>query len=81
MIQYSDILKKQRARTWPYGTQKKVKVIHVEAGVMICVDAAKEGYVLLGTDSDESKIDETGVITFTQGGPLGGYWKFTRSAP
>jgi hypothetical protein len=80
MSSYTDILNK-RARTWPYGTEKQVKVIHADEKkrFIICADGDKEAYVLLYTDTADAKENDRGVITFTQGGPLGGYWKFTRS--
>lgn len=64
-------------RTWPYGTKKRVEVIHVEPKVLGLVDQQREGYLLAlhGLDPLPVKGDQ-GIITFTQGGPTGGYWKY-----
>lgn len=76
-MSYTDAISK-RSRTWLYGTEKKVTVRGVARRFIICVDDSHEGYVLLGTDSDGAEEGDTGIITFTQGGPFGGYWKFKR---
>ena len=68
-------------RTWPYGTVLEVKVVErVIAGgarALICTEPKSgEGFVLFGDKSD-AKPGDTGTITFTQGGPTGGYWKYS----
>lgn len=81
-MSYRDVIGK-RSRTWPYGTQKQVTVIHVEEPqkrFIICVDEMRAGYVLIFTDGDKAQVNDKGIITFTQGGPLGGYWKFTKES-
>jgi hypothetical protein len=79
MSYYKDVIGNRR-RTWPYGTQKQVTVIHVDRRFIICADEEdKAGYVLLGTNSEGAKENDKGIITFTEGGPMGGYWKFKKT--
>ncbi len=64
-----------RTRTWPYGTQKTVTVVHSEKNALVCrEDATSEGFVLLG--QGDVREGMPGTITFLEGGPTGGYWKF-----
>lgn len=69
-------------KTWPYGTQRRAKVLDVVTRrggrTLIVGDDANEAHILVGTGSQGSKGDE-GVIEFLQGGPMGGYWKFTKT--
>jgi hypothetical protein len=70
-----------RARTWPYGTQKRVTILEVDArhNMTICVSDDQEGFVLLGGDhAIAPMIGAMVVIQFCQGGPMGGYWKIVR---
>jgi hypothetical protein len=67
-------------RTWPYGTQKRVKVTHVSGHCLVCIDEGDEVHMLIGIDTDGAKTSDVGIITFTQGGPMGGYWKFERTS-
>lgn len=76
-------------RTWPYGTQRRGKVQiakwrpkgipdHVSSGQLI-IDDRGEGHVCVGDAGDPEAMDgDAGVLTFTKGGPTGGYWKFER---
>ena len=78
-----------KSRTWPYGTEKKVRVINKERlanGLLLILvetDPPKEGHVCIYDDQHlEAKAaqpNEKGIITFTKGGPTGGYWDY-RSA-
>jgi len=77
------------AVTHPYGTTRKAIVLksnwrppgldpRAPAG-MLLVDDCGEGHICVGDCGDmTAKVDETGTLTFTKGGPTGGYWKFTR---
>lgn len=71
-----------RTRTWPYGTVKNVTVHRVEGSgktrvvAVIEDEPSKEGFLLMGQDFEAKKGDR-GTITFTQGGPTGGYWHYT----
>ena len=72
-----------KTRTWPYGTKIKVKVLHVEGPVMICVDpVANEGYIIVDgyDDEDQAKRHDMGEIEFTEGGPTGGHWRYRKGA-
>lgn len=68
----------RRMRTWPYGTQKRVKVIHIETSVLVVSDEKDEGFILAGEITDGVCVGDTGSITFTEGGPLGGFLKFAK---
>lgn len=66
-------------RTWPYGTQKNVKVMHASPRMIMCADQT-EAYVLMRCG--ETTLPAVGsrvVIVFTPGGPTGGYWKLQRN--
>lgn len=69
--------------TWPYGTTRRGRVIHSFASIgargMLVECERGEGHVLLGDAGDISAgIGDYGTLTFTEGGPTGGYWKFTK---
>lgn len=77
-------IKTWNARTWPYGTVKKATVIHTildsnPKAILVKADDS-EGFLLIGEETfpKDLAIDDKGEITFTQGGPTGGYWKFTK---
>jgi hypothetical protein len=72
------------SRTWPFGTVKEVEILDVlEAGNIMTIVARetadeREGFVLVyrrGTVS--ASIGDRGTITFSEGGPTGGYWALT----
>ena len=71
--------------TWPYGTKRKAKVLEARTAkmrgapisVIVCEDENGEGHILAGTDSEECKAGDYGFVVFTNGGPKGGYWRFT----
>lgn len=73
-------------RTWPYGTKRKAKVVdastHSVYGkdvlVLLLKDENDEGHALVGTNVEAFAAGTEGTITFTQGGPFGGYWKFEK---
>lgn len=67
-----------RTRTWPYGTQKRVRVLGVEPAMCMIVSDGIEGYVLVDAIPEGVQDGDAGTITFTEGGPLGGYWKFEK---
>lgn len=76
-------------RTWPYGTTRRAIVLksnlrpvgipdHVASGQLLR-DELGEGHVCVGDAGDQAAIaGETGTLTFTKGGPTGGYWKFQK---
>ena len=76
-------------RTWPYGTIKQVEVlmrdrarINGAAAVILTVgDDQKEAYILIGTEREypEGQPGDKGEITFCEGGPTGGHWKFKKT--
>jgi hypothetical protein len=68
-------------RTWPYGTTRKANVMSVvkgEAGpIYVVLDDRNEAHVLIGQVIEPNPRPGTdGTLTFVQGGPTGGYWKF-----
>ena len=68
-------------KTWPYGTKRRAKVRGVETEGMttalVVQDELGEAHILIGTGSVGEEGDR-GTITFLQGGPMGGYWKFEK---
>ncbi len=63
-------------RIWPYGTVLKGKVIDFMKGYQFIKDEHGEGHILIkGAGCDEAKVGDDVILTFTQGGPTGGYWK------
>jgi hypothetical protein len=77
-------------RTWPYGTVKQVTVFAFNRCyhqgkrctiLAVTAEDDKEAYLMVnGPDEPTRKKGDRGTITFTQGGPTGGYWKFTPDA-
>lgn len=77
-------------RTWPYGTKRRARVLERSTAkvggqtvrVMVLEELdRKEAHVLVGNeccDAGANRGDE-GTLTFTQGGPTGGYWKFSKT--
>jgi hypothetical protein len=42
-------------------------------------DDQNEGHILIGGAEDKTaEVGDTGTLTFTEGGPTGGYWKFKK---
>lgn len=73
------------AKTWPYGTQRRAKLLKIEATrrgvhVLFLEDELGEGHVILVDKAPSAKAGDGGVLTFTQGGPTGGYWSFSNEA-
>ncbi len=68
-----------QAKTWPYGTTRKGVVEKSGNGWQIVVDATREAHVLMrGAQDDSAEVGDRGTLTFTDGGPTGGYWKFVK---
>lgn len=65
-----------RLRTWPYGTKKRVTVLDAPHQSVLVVSDGDEGFVLIDAIPANVNKGDTGVITYTDGGPLGGYWHF-----
>jgi hypothetical protein len=75
-----------QTRTWPYGTTLNCSVItrdkarHLGQLVdVLTVGCKNEAYILIGHDHGDAAVGDKGTITFLQGGPTGGYWKFKKS--
>ncbi len=72
-----------QTRTWPYGTIKSVNVRGVKNftdGMQVIVleePGTREAFVLHQLPQEIASGD-SGKITFTQGGPTGGYWEFSK---
>jgi hypothetical protein len=75
-----------KTKTWPYGTTRKATVMSIIRGhkgiqMHIVSDNTGEGHILVNGANDETaKIGSTGTLTFSQGGPTGGFWKFRKDA-
>ena len=77
-------------KTWPYGTTRRGVVCiarwHPKSlpadttdGQLIR-DELNEMHICVGEQCADftAKAGDSGTLTFTQGGPTGGYWKFTK---
>lgn len=76
--------------TYPYGTTRRATVLKTSwrpAGLnprapsgQLLMDEVGEGHICVGdTCADPTaKVGDKGTLTFTQGGPTGGYWKFVK---
>jgi hypothetical protein len=67
-------------KTWPYGTKRRGKVVAIE-GPLQCIEGEdREGYIQqINFSGDPSaKEGDWGTLTFTKGGPTGGFWKFAK---
>lgn len=76
-------------KTWPYGTKRRARVLKANwrpegldprapAG-MLLMDNLDEAHICVGSAADsDAKEGDTGLLTFTQGGPTGGYWQFKK---
>jgi len=65
-------------RTWPYGTEYECKVISASRSlIMVHVPKTGEAFALVKHGVAALPLEGTkGKITFCQGGPTGGYWRF-----
>jgi hypothetical protein len=69
--------------THPYGTTRKATVLKsdLQPSAMLLVDELGEGHILMyGCGDMKAEAGDTGTLTFTKGGPAGGYWKFRKDA-
>jgi hypothetical protein len=65
--------------TFPYGTTRKGSVVDVIRGTIIITDENMEGHILTKTCCPQRvRSGDVGTLTFTKGGPTGGYWKFEK---
>lgn len=66
--------------TYPYGATRKATILETHEFFHVAVDELGEGHVLLGFDAydETAQANDKGILTFTKGGPTGGYWKFTK---
>ena len=78
-----------QTETWPYGTTRRASVLVARwrphgldqraSDGQIIKDDRNEMHVCVGGCGDPSARDgDSGILTFTQGGPTGGYWKFKK---
>lgn len=68
-------------KTWPYGSTRGAKVLGVSVTAQVVMDESGEGHILcLGAHDPEAVAGDQGKLTFTEGGPTGGYWKFKKGA-
>lgn len=77
-------------KTWPFGTTRKAVVVtarwrpegldHRASTGQLLKDELGEMHVCVGTECADftAKDGDEGVLTFTKGGPTGGYWKFKK---
>lgn len=65
-------------RTWPYGTEKKVKVEYASNALIICVEGNEAFLLVRHADIEIPCAGAEVVIVFMEGGPTGGYWKIKR---
>lgn len=72
-------------RTWPYGTTRRgIVVTKLEPPNMtpaqLIKDDQGEGHICVGDACADFSAGEgdTGTLTFTEGGPTGGYWRFRK---
>jgi len=82
-------LRDYHGRSWPFGTVKQVQFLSHELArhngkpcslSVVMEPATKEAYLLVNGPDEPSYPEGTpGTITFLNGGPLGGYWKFEPS--
>jgi hypothetical protein len=69
-------------RTWAYGT--KLKGVLLEKSkprnyfVLLVQDENNEAFLILQKDDPQVEIGEEGNLTFREGGPAGGHWRFAR---
>lgn len=77
-------------KTWPYGTTRRGVVCianwrpkgipdNIQSGQLI-KDEFNEMHICIGKEcADLTAIaGDAGTLTFSKGGPTGGYWKFTK---
>lgn len=65
-------------RKFNIGETRKATVEEIGRKLVVVVDEFKEGHFLIGMAHDPNIFKgQTGTLTFTAGGPMGGYWKFT----
>lgn len=66
-------------RVFQYGETRRATVEHVDrSGALVLTDELGEGHILLGVPSDPCEKGDAGTLTFTKGGSMGGYWRFTK---
>jgi len=78
------------ARTFPFGTTRRATIVYEDGFYVFCQDDRGEWHILIDLGDWEGvspkqycdvAVGDTGVITFTEGGPLDGYWQFTKDGP
>lgn len=79
---------KVRGRTWPYGTKHRGEVVHndwterkkIHVQMVRDADRPGEAHILVGSGDASAAVGDWGTLEFCEGGPNGGYWKFTRDS-
>ena len=69
-------------RRFEFGETRKATISVAHPGMLIAIDEFEEGHLLLFTVKSRRECEfaegDAGTLTFTAGGPKGGYWKFTK---
>ena len=78
-------------RTWTYGEQRRGTVGDVQSKrfgdgpaqyIVTIIDDQNEGHILVGDSCvyDGIAFGDKVILTFTKGGPTGGFWKASKAA-
>lgn len=67
-------------KTWAYGTRRRATILSVSHGTcsdcVVLKDEQNEGHILANQIYDPNlKNGDEVTLEFTQGGPMGGYWR------
>lgn len=72
-------------RVFEFGATRRAEIVSSEPGLLIAEDEHGEAHLLLLTvnalqplPAPEFAEGDRGTLTFTAGGPMGGFWKFTK---
>lgn len=70
-------------KTHPYGTTRRATVIDVVGNSRMPAHVVRDEHddvhvLTCGAEDTSAIIGNTGTLTFTNGGSLGGYWKFKK---
>ena len=70
-----------KTKTFDIGETRKAWLLSIEeykgSTILVFVGDDSEGYIAMGHPKGDFKVNDQGTLTFTKGGPLGGYWHFT----
>lgn len=69
-------------RQFAFGETRKATIQASEPGFLVALDDCGEGHLLWfdhkAREKSEFDVGDRGTLTFTKGGPAGGFWKFTK---